>query len=159
MVDAFPVLGEPSASVEPGDRALDDPTLGQHDEALGLIGSFDDLRFEAREDAGQGAMKDRPVIGAVGEQLPQEGKQAAQGREQCEAAVAILNIGGGDEAVQEQALRVDQNMPLLALDQLARVEAVRIYARPPFSALFTLWLSMMQAVGLGSRSAFSRHSR
>jgi len=54
-------------------------------------------------------------------------------------------------------LRIDQNMPLLALDQLARVEAVAVDADPPFSALFTLWLSMMQAVGLASRSAFSRH--
>ena len=159
MVDAFPVLGEPSTSVKPGDGALDDPTLGQHDKALGLVGSFDDLRFETRQDAGQGAMKDRPVIGAVGEQFSQERKQAEQRREQCEAAVAILNIGGGDDAVQKQALRIDQNMPLLALDQLARIEAVRIDARPPFSALFTLWLSMMQAVGLVSRSAFSRHLR
>ncbi len=99
----------------------------------------------------------RPVIGAIGEQFPQEGEQAEQGREQREAAVAILDIGGGDHAVQEQALRVDQDMALLALDQLARIEAVRIDARPPFSALFTLWLSMMQAVGLASRAAFSRH--
>jgi hypothetical protein len=60
--------------------------------------------------------------------------------------------------VQEQALRIDENMALLALDQLARIEAVPIDARPPFSALLTLWLSMMQAVGLASRSAFSRHS-
>ena len=30
-------------------------------------------------------------------------------------------------------------------------------AGPPFSALFTLWLSMIQAVGLASRSASSRH--
>lgn len=110
-----------------------------------------------RKDAGQGAVKDWPFIGAVGEQRSQKGKQAEQGGEQREAAVAILNVGGGDEAVQEQALRVDQNMPLLALDQLARIEAVRVDARPPFSALFTLWLSMMQAVGLASRSAFSRH--
>ncbi len=157
MVEAFPVFGEPSASVEPGNCALDDPTLGQDDKALDQVGSFDDFRFEAREDADQGAMKDRPVIGAVGEQFSQEWKQAKQRREQREAAVAILNIGGGDDAVQEQALRVDQNMPLLALDQLARVKAGRIDARPPFSALFTLWLSMMQAVGLASRSAFSRH--
>jgi hypothetical protein len=59
--------------------------------------------------------------------------------------------------VEEQALRIDQNMALLALDQLARIEAVRIDARPPFSALFTLWLSMIQAVGLASRSTFSQH--
>ena len=48
------------------------------------------------------------------------------------------NVGGGDEATQQQALGIDQNMPLLALDQLARIEARRIDARPPFSALFTL---------------------
>ena len=104
-------------------------------------------------------MKDRPLIGAVGEQFLEEGKQAEQCRQQREAAVAILNVGGGDDAVQQQTLRIDENMSLLALDQFARVEAVRIDARPPFSALFTLWLSMMQAVGLASRPAFSRHLR
>ena len=102
-------------------------------------------------------MKDRPFIGAVGEQFPKEGIKAEQCRQEREAAVAILDVGGGDEATQQQALRIDENVPLLALDQLAGIEAVRIDARPPFSALFTLWLSMMQAVGLASRSAFSRH--
>ena len=63
-----------------------------------------------------------------------------------------------DDGVEQQTERIDENMPLLALDQLARIEPVRIDAGPPFSALFTLWLSMMQAVGLPSRSALSRHS-
>ena len=40
--------------------------------------------------------------------------------------------------MQQQALRIDQNMPLLALDQLAGIEAVAVDASPPFSALFTL---------------------
>ena len=110
-----------------------------------------------REKAGQSIAEDRPLIGTVGEQFAQEGIVAEQGREQREAAVAVLNVGGGDKAAEQQALRVDQNVPLLAFDQFARVEAVRIDARPPFSALFTLWLSMMQAVGLASRAAFSRH--
>ena len=83
-------------------------------------------------------MKDRPLIGAVGEQFPEKAKQTEQGRQQRETAVAILNVGGGDDAVQQQALRIDQNMPLLALDQLAGIEAVAVDARPPFSALFTL---------------------
>jgi hypothetical protein len=48
-------------------------------------------------------------------------------------------------------------MPLLALDLFARIVTMRINAGPPFSALFTLWLSMMAAVGLASRSADSRH--
>ena len=84
------------------------------------------------EDGGQGAVKDRPLIGAVGEQFPEKGKQTEQCRQQLEAAVAILNVGGGDDAVQQQALRIDQNMALLALDQLARVEAGRVDASPLF---------------------------
>ena len=73
-------------------------------------------------------------IGQPGrEQGPEKGK-----RQQRETAVAILNVGGGDDAVQQQTLRIDQNMPLLALDQLAGIEAVAVDASPPFSALFTL---------------------
>jgi hypothetical protein len=59
---------------------------------------------------------------------------------------------------RRQRLRVDQDVPFLALDFLAAIEARRINAAPPFSALLTLWLSMMAAVGLASRSACSRQS-
>jgi hypothetical protein len=48
-------------------------------------------------------------------------------------------------------------MPLLAGDLLARIVAGRIDPNPPFSALFTLWLSITQAVGLACRPAASRH--
>jgi hypothetical protein len=61
-----------------------------------------------------------------------------------------------NEGVHQQALGVDENMPLLALDFLARIIAMRVDAAPPFSALLTLWLSMMAAVGEASRSACSR---
>jgi hypothetical protein len=49
--------------------------------------------------------------------------------------------------VQHQAQRIDEEMTLLALDQLAGIEAMPIDGRAPFSALLTLWLSMTQAVG------------
>ena len=65
--------------------------------------------------------------------------------EQQDAAIAILDVGGMDDGVQQQTQRIDENMPLLALDQLAGIEPVRIDASPPFSALFTLWLSMIAA--------------
>jgi len=61
------------------------------------------------------------------------------------------------ERVHQQALRIDEDVPLFALDFLARVIARRIDAGPPFSALLTLWLSMIAAVGLVSRPAASRH--
>ena len=58
--------------------------------------------------------------------------------EQQDAAIAILDVCGMDDGVHQQTQRIDENMPLLALDQLAGIEPVRIDAGPPFSALFTL---------------------
>jgi hypothetical protein len=59
--------------------------------------------------------------------------------------------------VHQKALRIDEDVALLALDLLAGVVARRVDRRPPFSALFTLWLSIIAAVGLASREAASRH--
>ena len=73
-VEVLPVLGQSAAAVEPGDGAFDHPTPGLDDEALHPIGSLDDLGLEIGQDAGQGAVKDRPLIGAVGEQFPEKGK-------------------------------------------------------------------------------------
>jgi hypothetical protein len=50
-----------------------------------------------------------------------------------------------NDGMKQQTYRVDENMALLALDLFARIIAMRIDAGPPFSALFTLWLSMMAA--------------
>jgi hypothetical protein len=68
----------------------------------------------------------------------QERKFAEQGAEQHQAAVAILDIGGMDDGVEQETERIDEKMPLLALDQLAGIEPVWIDARAPFSALLTL---------------------
>jgi hypothetical protein len=57
------------AAVEPGDRAFDDPTLGQLYEPLGLRGSVDDFGFDTGQDFGERVAEDRPLIGAVGEEL------------------------------------------------------------------------------------------
>ena len=67
-----------------------------------------------------------------------------------------------DEGVEQQAFGVDQDMTLLASDLLAALLAAviarRVNAAPPFSTLLTLWLSMIAALGLGSRPANSRHA-
>ena len=62
-----------------------------------------------------------------------------------------------DDGTQQQAFGIYREMALLAFDLLAGVIAVRIDRDPPFSALLTLWLSMIAAVGLASRPASSRH--
>jgi len=156
-VAIFPVLGEPPAPIEPADGAFDNPALRFDDEALGMIATSDDFDRQHGHDGGDGALEDRPRIGAVCEQLAQKWELPEQGGQQQHAAIAILHVGGGNQRVQQQAEFVDEDVAFLAFDQLAGVEAMRIDRGPPFSALFTLWLSTMQAVGLASRSACSRH--
>ena len=157
VVAVFPISGQTSASVEPCDRPFDDPPLGFDDEALGVLASLDDFDRQARHRLGSAGMEDWSRIGAVGEQFAQEGELPEQGGQQQHAAITVLNVGRGDQRVQHQTERVDEKMALLALDQLAAIEAMRVDAGAPFSALFTLWLSITQAVGLISRSACSRH--
>ena len=57
-----------------------------------------------------------------------------------------------NDGVEQQPQRIYEKVALLAFDLLARIIAMRIDTEPPFSALLTLWLSMMAAVGLASRS-------
>ena len=103
-----------------------------------MIGSFDDFGFETGQNLGERVAENRPLIGAVGKQLREGWKPTGQRRQQFDAAIAILDAGGMNDGVQQQTQRIDENMPLLALDLLARIEAGRIDAGPPFSALFTL---------------------
>ena len=83
-------------------------------------------------------MEDRSCVSAIGEQFAQERELSEQRGQDQNAAVTILNIGGRHRRMQHHAQGVDQDMTLLALDQLAAIEAMRVDADPPFSALFTL---------------------
>ena len=158
VVAGLPVLGKASAAVEPCYGAFDNPALGQDHEAFDPIRSSDDFGFEIGQDFGQPVGKHWPLIGAVGEQFPETAKAVGQARQQRKSTIAVLHASRVDNGGQHQTQRVDDNMPLLSLDQLACVKTMRINADPPFSALFTLWLSMMAALGLGSRAACLRHS-
>ena len=74
------------------------------------------------------------------------------------ASVTVLDVRRMNDRVQQQSYQINEDMPLLSLDLLASVVAIRIDAGPPFSALLTLWLSITQAVGQTSRPICSRHS-
>ena len=142
---------------EPPSRRRCSSLRRQCDEPCGLIRSLDDLDVDARQNPFHPALELRSLITAVGIELDQERKGTEQTRHQQRAAVAVLDVGGVHDGVHQQALRIDEDVPLLALDLLACIVARRINRRPPFSALLTLWLSMIAAVGLASRAAAWRH--
>ena len=160
---AFPVLGEAAATVQPSEGPLDDPAFGQNGETLrrgylGLIGSLDDLDVDPAADPSQAGLEAWSLVSAVGVELEQERIEAEQGGHHPDTAVAVLHVGPVHQGVHQQTLGVDEDVALLAFDLLARIVAGRIDRRPPFSAPLTLWLSMIAAVGLASRPAFSRHA-
>jgi hypothetical protein len=108
---------------------------------------------------GGGQCGARPLITGVGEDAQDEREKCARVfvENRC-GTVAVLDIGRMNSRTQQQAERVYENVALLTLDLFSRIVAMRIGARPPFSALLTLWLSMIAAVGLASRSSCSRHA-
>ena len=65
-------------------------------------------------------------IAGIGEDALDEGEEAARALDEDKArAVAILHIGRMDDGVQQEAERVNEDMPLAARDLLARVIALR----------------------------------
>ena len=102
----------------------------------------------------------RPLITGIGKDLHNEGPHGARSFIEHErGAVAVLNVGRMNGNAQQEAERVDEDMPLATDDFLARVIALRVKRSPPFGAPLALWLSMMAAVGLGLRPSCSRTAK
>jgi hypothetical protein len=108
-----------AAGVEPCDTALNNPALRFDHEALGLIAALDDLDRQAADGLAGAVLKDRTRIGTIAEQLPQERKLTEQGGHQQHTTVTILHVGRSHQHMQHQTQRIDQDVALLALDQLA----------------------------------------
>ena len=147
-------FGEPAATAEPSESALHDPALGQRLEARGLA-ALDDLQPPATCSGHRGRCRPA-LIGAIGKDDLDERKQPSRRAQERNRSIPVLNIGRMDHGHQKKGQCVDKNVPLLTLDFLARVVTARINVRPPFSALFTLWLSRIAAVRLASRPSCSR---
>jgi len=82
----------------------------------------------------------------------ERGKRVAGSFDQARSTVAVLNIGAVHHAFQHVAECVGHDMPLAPFDLLAGV----VSPRPTASVVFTDWLSMMPAVGAGSRPSDTR---
>ncbi len=116
------VLGQPPVSIEPGERALDDPSAGQELEARHARGTVDDLQRPAADPL-QCALELGPGMGAVGEDVARAGKVAGDGGEHRRRAVAVLDVGAVDHDRDQQAAGVGEDVTLAALDFLSGVEA------------------------------------
>ena len=151
---ALEVAREPSVAADPGKRALDDPTLGQHDELVELA-AFDDLDRPV-PGCSNGGGHPWSLVAAIADDPLDEGEQLASTAHRLVGTVAVLDVGGVDEDAHEQAERVDQDVALAPRDFLARIVALRVDRGPPFCAALALCESMIAVVGLALRPSCSR---
>ena len=124
------VAGQAAVAADPGEGALDDPALGQDDEAMG-IAALDDLEGP-RTGPSDELRHPRSLIAGVGEDAFDEWKGSPHRAQQVARTVAVLHIGRVDDHVQQEAQRVDEDVALAAGDFLARIKALRVERRAPF---------------------------
>jgi hypothetical protein len=152
---ALEIAGEAPVVADPGKGALYDPAFGQDDEAMQLV-AFDDFELPGSGlgDLGGGLLS---LITGIGKDAFDEREQTSGASiEHQLGTVAILDVGGMDDDIQQETERVDENMPFAARNLLARIEALRVERGAPFWAALALWLSMIAAVGLASRPSCLR---
>jgi len=128
---ALEIARQAPVSTDPRERALDDPAFGQNDEAMQLV-ALDDLQ---RPGAGfcDGCGQHRSLVAGIGEDARDEGEEAARAPVEDEPrAIAVLHGGRVNDDVQQEAERVDEDVPLAARDLLARIVALRVERGAPF---------------------------
>ena len=78
-------------------------------------------------------------------------KSPARSVQDTPATITVLDVRRVHYDRQDQAERIDKDMPFAAFDLLAGV----VTALPPFPVL-TVWLSRIAALGVGLRPSFRR---
>ena len=147
---SFIVFAQPSTSAQPSQGSFYYPAARQHLEAMTFWGTLDDLQQPVPNRVSP--THQLPGIGTVGPNQLEARKATQELAEHQLGAIPILNIGGMDHHGQEQSQGIHYNVAFASTNLLARV----VTPRPPFSVVFTDWLSIMAALGVGSRPSISR---
>ena len=118
-------------AADPGQGAFDDPALGQDDEFVQFV-ALDDLDHPT-PGVGSRSRDAWSLIAGIGEDALDEGEEAAGAPiENQPRPVAVLNVGGMDDDVQQEAERIDKDMALAPGDLLARIKPLRVKRGAPF---------------------------
>ena len=140
------VFGEAPMASQPSEGALHDPPAREYLERVRLRAP-DDLEDPAAErlrprDEWTGIPGIRPDQAQTGEALFQFWQHQLR-------AIAVLNIGRMNHDRQHQPKGIDHQVSFAPGHFLPGV----VPARPPFSVVRTLWLSIMAALGVDGRPA------
>lgn len=147
----FIILAEPAVPAQPCERPLDDPAVGQHLEARDLFAAPDNFQFPA------GVFLDPLLqlagVAGIGPNQFQPRTSPANLRDHLFGPVTILDAGRMNHHAHDQSQGIDDKMSFASFNSLASVIAA---LGPPFSPVLADWLSMIAALGVGSRFCSSR---
>ena len=125
------IARQAAIAADPGQGSFDDPALGQYDKFVQFI-ALDDFEHPTAG-PGCGSRGAGSLIAGIGEDALDEGKEAAGASiENQPRSVAVLNIGGMDDDVQQETERIDKDMALAPGDLLARIKPLRVKRGAPF---------------------------
>ena len=125
------IARQAAIAADPGQGSFDDPSLGQDDEFVQFI-ALDDLQHPTTG-AGSRSRGARSLIAGVGEDALDEGEEAAGASiENQPRPVAVLNVGGMNDNIQQEAERIDKDMALAPGDLFARIKPLRVKRGAPF---------------------------
>ena len=125
------ITRQAAIAADPGQGSFDDPSLGQDDEFVQFI-ALDDLQHPTTG-AGSRSRGARSLIAGVGEDALDEGEEAAGASiENQPRPVAVLNVGGMNDNIQQEAERIDKDMALAPGDLFARIKPLRVKRGAPF---------------------------
>jgi hypothetical protein len=148
----FIILAQPSVSPEPSERPLHHPSAGENRESPDIVISFNDFKGPSVGLFDPG--NQLPSISTVRPDQSKSREAILQSSQDRLGSVTILLVGGMHDESDDQPDRIDNDVTFASEDLLASV----ISAKPPFSVVFTLWLSMIPALGVDSRPASRRTS-
>ena len=147
---SFVVFAEPSVSAQPPEGALHNPSARQHLKAMAVLGALDHLNQPASQTVSP--IHQMPCVGSIRPDQLEPGESPQKLAQHQLGPIPVLNVRGMHNHRQQQPDGVNHDMALPSLHLLACVVATR----SPFSVVFTLWLSIMAAEGVGYLPSNSR---
>lgn len=143
------VLTQPSILAQPTKGTFHHPTSGQYYETM-QVATLDNLNNPS--ECAFGPTHKCPGITSINPYPFQPPESNAKLLQNQPTAVTILNVGSVYYHNQNQAEGINEQVPLTPGNLLSSI----VTTAPPFSAVFTLWLSMIPALGVGLCPAWRR---
>ena len=147
---SFEIFAQPTTPTQPCKCAFHDPSAGQHLKMVDVRRTLDNLQKPTTECISP--FYQLSCIAAISPDQLESRKSPHKLRKHKLGPVSVLDIRSMDDNGQKQSQSVYDDMALASRDLLACI----VSTRPPFSVVLTDWLSMMAALGVGSRPSASR---